>query len=757
MMGSVASMTFERIAFIGNYLPRQCGIATFTTDLRSAVSAADPTATCFAIPVNDTPDGYAYPACVRFELREKELASYHRAADYLNINKVDVVCLQHEYGIYGGPAGSHILALLRDLRMPIVATLHTVLREPDAQQHEVMVQLGQLADRLVVMSELARTFLQDIYGIPKAKIDLIPHGIPDVPFVDPTFYKDDFGVAGKTVILTFGLLNPNKGVEYGIEALPAILDEFPDVVFMVVGATHPHLRRSNGEQYRLSLQRLARQLGVHEHVIFHDRFFSLEELVKFIGVADLYLTPYLNDAQIVSGTLAYTFGAGKAIISTPYWYAEELLADGRGVLIPMRDSDAVARAVVALLHEDTRRHAMRKAAYLAGRHMIWPVVAEAYLRSFAHATLDRSRAPRRVCEPWRRDERLAELPILKLDHLRRMTDDTGLLQHAIYSVPNYRHGYCVDDNARALVLTTLLEGIHEDGLEVHLMASRYLAFLLHAFRAETGTFHNFLSYEREWLDAAGSEDCHGRALWALGTAAGRSAQSGIHGLASQLFLQALPAALEHTSPRAWAFTVLGIHEYLRYFSGHSLSEHVRETLVRRLMRLYEEHSAQGWQWVEPILTYANARIPHALIVSGRVLERGDLVEVGLAMLDWLAKLHRGDDGQFVPVGSEGWYPRSGERARFDQQPIEAHAMIAAALEAYRVTGDDVWIAEARRAFDWFLGRNDLGLPLYDVTTGGCRDGLQPAQTNENQGAESTLAFLLSVVELRRAESVIPAA
>lgn len=751
-MGAQSSGSIRRIAVIGNYLPRRCGIATFTTDLCESLAAAYPEVSCFAIPVNDIPDGYAYPPRVRFELEQNEIASYQRAADFLNINNVDLVCLQHEYGIFGGPAGSHILALLRELRMAVVTTLHTVLREPNDHQRQVLLELAKLSDRLVVMSRRAIEFLREIYDVPEEKIDFIPHGIPDVPFVDPNFYKDQFGLQGKTVALTFGLLSPNKGIEYVIQALPAVLERFPNLVYVVLGATHPHVRLREGESYRLSLERLARSCGVDDHVVFHNRFVSIQELVEFIGAADLYITPYLNQAQIVSGTLAYTVGAGKAVISTPYWYAEELLADGRGVLTPFRDSAALAERMIHLLEDEAERHAMRKRAYLAGREMIWPRVAERYMETFERARAERTFRPRPAFVAITLNQRASELPEIKVDHLRALTDDTGLLQHAIFTVPNYSAGYTTDDNARALEAAVMLE---ETGLKL-IPGARYLAFLWHAFNPARGRFHNELSYERRWLDEVGSEDCHGRALSALGLVLGRSQQEGLRGLAGRLFDMALPAVLHFTSPRACAFALMGIHHYLRRFPGDRAAQHAREVLAQRLMDLWRTYSSPDWPWFEHILAYSNAALPHALLLAGQGMSRPDMIETALTALSWLSEIQRAGSDHFVPIGSNGFYPRGGPRARFDQQPVEAHVTVAACLEAWRATGDERWKQEAQRAFEWFLGRNDLGLPLYDAATGGCRDGLHPDRVNQNQGAESTLAFLLSLLEMRQATAVIDA-
>jgi glycosyltransferase involved in cell wall biosynthesis len=754
MVYTAIRSAINRIGFVGNYLPRHCGIATYTTDLCETIAGEYGDTSCIALPVNDIEAGYAYPPRVRFELAEKDIDSYRRAADFLNINSVDLVCLQHEYGIFGGPAGSHILALLRELRMPIVTTLHTVLQDPDPVQRRVLKEVASLSDRVVVMSERGVEFLQAIYEVPPEKIDLIPHGIPDVSFVDPSFHKDLFGVEGKMVLLSFGLLSPNKGIETVITALPEIVARYPDVVYIIVGATHPHVLRRDGETYRLSLQRLAQEQGVAGHVIFYNRFVSLEELIEFISAADIYITPYLNQAQITSGTLAYTLGAGKAVISTPYWYAEEMLADGRGALVPFSDPVALTEQVIDLLGNESKRHAMRKRAYLFGRGMIWPEVAKRYMESF-----ERARAERRsfipagfVAKPL--DQRPGGLPPLKLDHLRNMTDDTGMLQHASFTIPNYHEGYSIDDNARALIVGTHLAELGLGTSEALALASRYLAFIAYAFNRETGRFRNFMDYQRNWLEESGSEDSHGRTLWALGTVLGRSITPSLQSVAGWLFEQALPAIIDTTSPRAWAFTLVGIHEYLRRYDGDRRASQVRDELAGRLLTLYQSNRLDDWRWYEAELSYCNAVLSQAMLMCGQWIPNKAMTEAGLESLGWLADLQRTNavGGHFVPIGSDGFYERNGERARFDQQPVEAQTMASACLEAYRSTGDERWRTEARYAFDWFLGRNDLNLPVYDPTTGGCRDGLHPDRVNENQGAESTLAFLQTLLELRLAES-----
>jgi glycosyltransferase involved in cell wall biosynthesis len=744
----------RKIAFVGDHLPRKCGIATFTSDLLAAVASAHPQSQCFCVSVNDVKGGYDYPEVVRFEIEEQDLSSYLRAADFLNISNVDIVCLQHEFGIFGGLAGGHILALLRELRMPVVTTLHTVLREPRADQRRVMQDLISLSTRVVVMAERGRQMLQDIYAAPPAKIDVIAHGIPDVGFVDPTYFKDQFGVEGKVVLLTFGLLSPNKGIEYVLNALPQILAEFPEVVYVVLGATHPNELREHGEAYRVSLEMLAKKNKIEKNVIFYNDFVDLETLKEFIGAADLYVTPYLNEAQITSGTLAYTFGAGKAVVSTPYWHAAELLADDRGVLVPFGDAQAIAREVTGLLRDDTRRHAMRKNAYRIGRDMVWSNVAQQYMRSFELSRLEGAALSRKSLVTKTLDQRPRKLPEFKLDHLLRMTDSTGVFQHAIFGVPNFSEGYCTDDNAREFILAVLLGELGEPAERLRRVATTSAAFVYHAFDTQTKRFHNHMSFDRHWLDAQGSEDCHGRALWALGVGVGRSPIRSFQMIAGQLFALALPSLADFTSPRAWAFGLIGIHEYLLRLSGDSLVNQTRDTLTCRLVELLDRNSKPDWCWFEETLSYDNAKLAHALILSGHATGQPAVFERGLHALRWLSELQISEKGHFRPIGSNGFYRRGGTRANFDQQPIEAQAMVSACLEAYRTTSDVWWYEQAQRAFDWFIGWNDLGLELYSSESGGCGDGLHVDRVNGNQGAESTLAFLLSLAEMHLAQNMV---
>ena len=746
------------MAFVGDYLPRLCGIATFTHDLCQAISTAAPGSDCFVGAVNDRLEGYEYPSRVRFEFLEKDLDSYRRAADFLNFNNADVLCVQHEFGIYGGPAGSHLLSLLKEVRMPVVTTLHTVLNTPNAAQRKVMEELARRSDRLVVMARKGAEILREVYAIPESKIDVIAHGIPDVPFAASSSFKEQFGVEGRQVLLTFGLLGPGKGIEHVIEALPEIVRRHPNVVYLILGATHPHLLEREGERYRLSLQRLADDRGVKEHVIFYDRFVSQEDLKEFIGATDIYLTPYLNEAQVTSGTLVNVFGAGKAVVSTPYWHAQELLSDGRGVLVAFRNHEAIAEGVSSLLDDPARLEKIQRDAYAVGRGMIWSAVAQRYLESFQHARADRKASPRAAFAGWTLESRPNALPPLRLGHLERMSDGTGIFQHAIFDVPNFHEGYCTDDNARAFILCNMLDEVsgQPSSDTVDRLSSGYLAFLAAALNYETGRFRNFMSHGRQWLEDAGSEDSQGRALWAAGTGAGRSRREGQRRLSGQLFRRGLGSVSTFSSPRAWAFTLLGIHEYLRQNpDDENTGVHaMRERLTDKLVALWNNCATEHWPWFESSVTYDNARLCQALLLSGQWMPNAEALDIGLRSLRWLVSIQKTPSGCFRPIGSNGFYQRDGARADFDQQPVEAQAMVAACHEAFRATQDAAWSREAKRAFEWFLGRNDLGLPLYDFSTGGCSDGLHKDRVSENQGAESTLAFQLALAEMNSSEHLL---
>ena len=746
------------VAVIGNYLPRQCGIATFTTDLVEGLSAQAPDIDIWAAAMNDRSEGYLYPDKVRFEISQNKLRDYGMAAQFLNISQTDIVCVQHEYGLFGGPAGGHLLKLLGDLRMPVVTTLHTVLKDPAPDYRDVMCRLSELSDKLVVMSREASVFLKEIYAVPEDKIAFIHHGIVDTPFIDPSFNKDKFDVEGKKVLLTFGLLSPNKGIENVLRALPTVIEKHPEVVYIVLGATHPHILKSHGDAYRIMLQQLVRKLDLAAHVKFQNRFVEQKELWEYLGVADIYVTPYLNEAQITSGTLAFAMGAGKAIVSTPYWYAAEMLAEDRGRLVPFNDPDAMAAQIIDLLDNDVARHAMRKKAYMFSRDAVWKEVSNRYLQLFNDVQLKRGTKPRPRHAYVAHIKAITafELPEIKLDHLKTLTDDTGILQHANYTIPNRSHGYCTDDNARALLAAAMgRKYLSANGWDLDRLSGHYLGFLQYAFDEKSERFRNFMTYSRQWTEAVGSEDAHGRALWCLGKAVTLLDNPGHLAMSTTLFKKALHAVEDFASPRAIAFSLVGMHAYLEKFSGDSDVRRIRKVLADRLFTQFNNNATDNWPWLENALNYANGKLPHALLLSGRRLQRNDMLDIGLVSLRWLLAIQT-EDRHFVPVGSNGWYEKGRLKARFDQQPIEANAMVEACVEAFNITRDKAWFDSAVICFNWFLGHNDLNVPLYDPITGGCRDGLMADGINQNEGAESSLAWLLSLITLQRlyAEEIV---
>jgi glycosyltransferase involved in cell wall biosynthesis len=729
----------NRVAFIGNHLPRRCGIATFTHDLHRAVAMARPGLETCVGAMNDPGSAYDYPAAVRFQIQEETIDSYAEAADFLNTARFDVTCLQHEYGIFGGEAGGHIVELLGRLTMPIVTTLHTVLPAPTTAQRDVMGKIIARSTKLVVMAEKGRELLRSVHDVPAQKIEVIPHGIPDFPFLESHHAKTKFGFSGKTVILTFGLLSPSKGIETVIDAMPAIVESCPNAVYVVLGATHPNLIRHQGEAYRDGLNARVRELGMEDHVVFFNQFVDQATLLDFISMCDVYTTPYLNEAQMTSGTLAYSFGLGKAVVSTPYWHARELLEDGRGILVAFGDAKAIGSEVAALLCNDVRRHAMRKRAYAASRSMTWAQTAKRYL-----ATFELSRETGRSAPAGRSDA----LPELRVGHFLSMCDSTGLLQHAIHSTPDRAHGYCVDDNARALLLSSSLATSDEAPLFEPLTV-RFAAFLQHAWNPDTHRFRNFMSYDRRWLEAQGSEDSHGRALWALGECARCDPDASRRTWAAALFKTALPATGHFRSPRAWAFTLLGLDAYCAVVVGELTASRLREHFSDRLVSAFHATETEDWLWFEDVLAYDNARLPQALLLTGAALKRQQLIKVGLTSLRWLMAQQTTPDGYFRPVGTESFGVVRKTPLAFDQQPVEAAAAVSACLAASRVDDSAEWSAGALRAFDWFLGGNDLQTSLVDPTSGSCLDGLHRDRPNENKGAESAVSYLLGLAEMRQ--------
>jgi len=733
----------DAIAFISTYPPRRCGIATFTADLVAAVKKwTQGRLRTVVIAIDEPNEQLNYSEEVHYTLDQHDAVEYVRAAEFLNYSNVRAVSLQHEFGIFGGRDGAYVLDLLRELRCPIITTLHTVLEQPTDTQRAIFEELIVLSSLLVVMSNKAAEFLTEVYDAPEQKIRLIHHGVPEIPLVEPHLYKEQFEMSGRELVLTFGLLSPGKGIEYALQALPKVVRHYPDLCYVVLGATHPNIVREQGESYRLSLQRLARRLGLQRNVLFTDRFVELAELCEFLKATDFYVTPYLNREQITSGTLAYALGAGKPIISTPYWYAEELLADGRGVMVGFRDSDAIADALLSLLDNPAKVREMRANAYEFSRRMTWTEVGRHYLEVLREAiSITRVRASMPDVS-MRHVLPITGLPRPRLDHLVRLTDETGLLQHARYSVPDRSHGYCTDDNARALVVTSKYYDLLRSA-EAEKLLAIYLAFVAYAQRAD-GLFHNFVSYDRQFLDEVGSDDCHGRALWGLGYTAYR-APLPYSNLAQELFEKAL-GQLPALNLRGRSYAILGLYYYLQRFPES-------EDIAVKIDRLAAAHIAQfdsarkeDWPWFEDVITYDNAVIPQSLFLAFEVVGNERYRAVARESLDFiLAMCDRGD--HLSLVGNAGWHVRGQKPAEFDQQPIDAAGLVEACKVAFRLTGQRDYLRYMRMAFDWFLGVNDLGEPLYNFKTCGCGDGLAAHGVNQNQGAESALCFLLALLTL----------
>jgi glycosyltransferase involved in cell wall biosynthesis len=737
----------QRVAFIGNYLPRRCGIATFTHDLHRAIATARADLETCVVAMKDS-GTYDYPSAVQFQVREEIANDYVQAAKFLNNAGFDVVSLQHEYGIFGGEAGGNIIKLVSRLEMPLVTTLHTVLAKPTPVQRDVMARIVDASTKIVVMAEKGQELLNSVHDVPARKIEVIPHGIPDFPFLETHHAKAKLGFAGKTVILTFGLLSPSKGIETVINAMPEIIKSCPNVLYVILGATHPNLVRFQGEAYRESLTARVRELGIEDHVVFFNQFVDQPTLLNFISMCDVYVTPYLNETQMTSGTLAYSFGLGKAVVSTPYWHAKELLSDGRGILVPFGDAKAISTEIAGLLTNDVCRHSMRKRAYAASRSMTWAQTAKRYLNIFETA---RENVQPRISLPIDAivsGPRGQVIPEIRIGHFLSLCDSTGMLQHAVHSIPDRSHGYCVDDNARALLFSCALLNSSEAQLP-EAITTRFAAFIQHAWNPDTHRFRNFMSYDRRWLEESGSEDSHGRTLWALAECACKDTDLSRRKWAAALFKTALPSVEEFSSPRAWAFSLLGLDAYCTLVGGDPFAKRVRIQLADRLMSLFSATETKDWVWFEDLLAYDNARLPQALIQTGLATHTPPYVEVGLRSLRWLMSLQTTSTGHFRPVGTQSFGRLRHKPEAFDQQPVEASATISACLAAWRADDGAEWPAGAMRAFGWFLGENDLQTTLIDLDTGSCSDGLHPDRTNENKGAESVLSYLLGLVEIRQ--------
>lgn len=729
----------QKITFVGSFPPRRCGIATFTSDLAEAVGGAHPDVRCEVVALNDRAAGHAYDDHVTVEIAQENAEDYIAAAQALNESGVDVVSLQHEFGIFGGASGEHILLFCAELKCPLITTLHTVLERPSPDQRRVMERLIALSARLVVMSQKGREILTRTFPAAKHKISVIAHGAPDRPLSNGESAKRRLELAGREVVLTFGLLSPNKGIESVIEALPRVAAAQPNVTYVVLGATHPHLVEREGEAYRASLQARAERLGVASNIRFVDAFVDTELLLEYLTAADLYVTPYLNEAQITSGTLAYALALGKPVISTPYWHAQEALANGVGVLVDFGASERFAEVITALLSDRDAREALSFRAYRATRDATWARIGERYLDLMSSAMVMPKKPPQALSP---------DLPEVSLRALERITDDCGIVQHSRFCVPDRNHGYCLDDNARALLFTQRL-ALLRPSEKLTDLAPRYAAFVEHAWNPELATFRNFMGYDRRWLEQAGSEDSVGRALWSIGETARLSRDIELRDWAFDLAHRSRPAAELLTSSRALAFSALGSCAMVA--AGDESARGELERAASTLLRRFAAGKREDWCWFEPVLGYDNARVPEALLRAGEVLADRGMVKMGLESLTWLASLQTRGGGQFAPVGAESFGHKFKSPALFDQQPLEACAMVDACWAAFDITGETEWCDEAARAFAWFLGGNVLGRAIGLPETGGSYDGLMRHGVNRNQGAESVLAYLMALSAMRARE------
>lgn len=736
-----------KIAYISTYTPRPCGLATFNANLKNAIdqNLSKNQNESYVIAINDQDDlaQYTYGKEVKNIIRQQHQKDYIRTANFINNSDTDVCILQHEFGIYGGDSGVYVLPLINRIEKPLITILHTVLKEPNYLQKLIVQDIALHSAKIVVMAKKAVDFLVDIYGIDRDKIALIEHGVPDYPDSITEILNKKNTLPGKRVLLTFGLLSRNKGIETVIKALPAIVKKHPGVIYTIIGKTHPHILKNQGEEYRDSLKKLAADLGVSKNVNFINSFVSEEDLVKYLTASEIYITPYLNEAQITSGTLSYAVGAGAAVVSTPYWHAQELLADDRGRLFDFGDDKALAEIVNELLDNDKMLKNIRDNAYEYGLTLRYPKIGDLY-KTLAEEAIE-NHQPKLAYHFSQLNADL--LPTFTLDYIKRLTDDTGIVQHAKYGIPNLKEGYCMDDNSRALIMILMTYDQYESKEALDLLPI-YLSFIQY-MQCENGNFRNFLSFKREYLDEVGTDDSYGRTLWALGFMICNSPNNSYKEFARELFFNSLQHLdkLEHL--RGHANSIIGLAHYLKSYPDEII-QHKLELLANKLVAAYQNHRTDEWHWFEEKMTYDNAILPLALLKSYEITNKEIYKEVGLESLTFLdgETLHH---GYYNPIGNDGWFYKNQDKAVFDQQAIETMAAVMMYYQAFETTKNVMYIEKMFKTYLWFLGENALRVPLYDHETKGCCDGLTPQGLNRNQGAESTLAYFISHLTVLKAQ------
>ncbi|PKP19538.1 MAG: glycosyl transferase [Bacteroidetes bacterium HGW-Bacteroidetes-21] len=734
-----------KLAYIGTYPPRECGIGTFTMNLyksmitnqdspEAGLETSDPVEG-FIVAMNDHEQTFSYPEEVKLTIRQEHQRDYLAAVKFINLSGADVCILEHEFGIYGGQNGIYILPLLHRLEIPLIVTLHTIVKTPSYNEKAVLQEICKMAHKVVVMSHKAIEFLTSIYHVDKDKIVFIEHGVPDLQFSQEQS-KKEFKLENRKLLLTFGIISRNKGIETVIKALPKVIEKYPEVLYMVLGKTHPNVLRHSGEEYRNYLQRLIKSLNLDDHVFFMNEFVNQKELFKYLSASDIYITPYLNEAQITSGTLSYAIGVGSAVISTPYWHASELLADGRGRLFNFNDSEELSNIFMDLLDNPETLKSLRKKALDYGKTITWPKSGGKYVELVKELL---TMKPKVVVEKETTLDPLI-LPPFSLAHIKRMTDDTGIIQHAKFGIPNLKEGYCLDDNSRALLMVLMAYRQKKDMLALNL-APIYLSYI-HYMQNKDGTFRNFLSFNRNFLDEVGSEDSFGRTIWALGYLLGNAPNDAYYQTGKQLFFDASPNFEKLQSIRGIANTILGISYYLKSNpSDESMTERLRN-LAGKLIKQYEENSSPEWRWFEPIMSYDNGILPLALLHSAKRLNDEKITQIALESMNFLSEVTL-KDGYLSIIGNENWYEKGGKRSIFAQQPLDALAMVLMFHQAFHVTKDKEYLTKLFSSFMWFMGENDLRMNLFDFETKGCCDGFERYGVNRNQGAESSLAYLIS--------------
>jgi len=726
-----------KIVYIGTYPPRRCGIGTFTMNLFNSMvpkKTKGPNEN-YVIAMNDNDQTFNYPKEVKLTIRQEHQRDYLEAVKFINISGADICILEHEFGIYGGENGIFILPLLHRLEIPLIVTLHTILKSPSYNEKSILQEICKMANKVVVMSHKAIEFLINIYNVDKDKIALIEHGVPDFQF-NQKQSKKEFKLEKKKLLLTFGILSRNKGIETVIKALPKVVEKHPEVLYLVLGKTHPDVIRHSGEEYRNYLQLLVKSLNLEDHVLFINEFINQKELFKYLSASDIYITPYLNEAQITSGTLAYAIGVGSAVISTPYWHASELLANGRGRLFNFNDSEELANILLELLENPAIIEKLRKKALDYGKTITWPKQGGKYI-SLIQQILNKQ--PELSIKKKTSIDPLL-MPIFSLDHIKCMTDDTGIIQHAKFGIPSLKEGYCLDDNARALLMILMAYRQEKDKFSLSL-APIYLSYINY-MQNTNGTFQNFMSFNRNVLDEVGSEDSFGRTIWALGYLLGNAPNDAYYQTGKFIFFKASPNFEKLESIRGIANTIIGISYYLKNKPSDDSMIEILKNLSDKLIKHYEENRSTNWKWFEPILTYDNGILPLALLYSAEILNNNKIRNIAIESMNFLTEITL-KNGYLSIIGNEKWYKKGQERSIYAQQPIDALAMVLMYHQAFYLTRDKEYLTKLFTCFMWFMGENDLGMNLFDFETQGCCDGFDRDGINRNQGAESSLAYLIS--------------